>query len=385
MGVSGFTWASGEDLDGNVGMLDCLAATEWTATHISKFGGHPQRITAIGQSAGAGILYYLTVLDGGRVGHNRPLPFQQAFISSPAAPQRRNVTARQRQLFDLVLATANCTTLACLRSTPEPALLQLNDAVINQQPSEGGGGTLGPGIGFGPAPDGKRIPDLPLALLRQGRVHRSLARLVVGSMAGEGKETSSDEGMPEAFGGLVRKTLPGAGEEVVRELLRVYYTPGLERELAWDWTTDVVFACNGFALGGALPGSVRRYVMSTPPAVHGQDLLCELFPLGWPPRRLVLAARGGWRPMLTMMCLFGADYFYVDQEQTPVGDPELAFAFQAKLLALVRGEDLEWPVYGADQHIYNITDSFEATELPDKFRERCELVQRLVLDPANGA
>jgi carboxylesterase type B len=275
MGVSGFTWASGEDLDGNVGMLDCLAAAEWTATHISKFGGDPQRITAMGQSAGAGILYYLAVLDGGRVGHNRPPPFQQAFLSSPDAPQRRNVTARQRQLFDLVLATANCTTLACVRAIPEPALLQLNDALINQQPSEGGGGTFGPGIGFGPAPDGVRIPDIPLALLRQGRVHRSLKRLVVGSMAGEGKGMSSDEGMPDAFGELVRKILPGADEEVVRELLRLYYTPGLEQELAWDWTTDVVFACNGHALGRALPGKVRRYVMSTEPAVHGLDLLCK--------------------------------------------------------------------------------------------------------------
>ena len=80
-----------------------------------------------------------------------------------------------------------------------------------------------------------------------------------------------------------------------------------------------------------------------------------------------------------------ADYFYIDQEQTPVNHPELAFAFQAKLLALVRGEDMEWPVYGVGQNIYNITNSFEATKLPDKLRERCELVHRLVLDPANGA
>ncbi|KAH6854598.1 Alpha/Beta hydrolase protein [Chaetomium sp. MPI-CAGE-AT-0009] len=350
MGVSGFTWADGEDLDGNVGMLDCLAAAEWTSTYIHKFGGHKKRITAIGQSAGAGILYYLTVLDGGQ---GKPLPFQQAFISSPAAPQRRNVTARQRQLFDMVLAAANCTTLTCLRSAPEATLLHINDALINQSPSEGGGGTLGPVLGFGPAPDGRRIPDIPVALLQQGRTHRkSLDRLVIGTMAGEGKETSSDEGMPGAFGALVRRQLPGADDGVVDALLRLYYTPGLERELAWDWTTDAVFACNAYALARALPRAARRYVMSTPPAVHGMDLLY---------------------------------YFYVDPEQTPVDDPALALAFQAKLLALVRGEDMEWPVYGAGQRIFNITDSFEATDLPDKLRERCELVHRLVLDPANGA
>jgi len=169
MGVSGFTWADGEDLDGNVGMLDCFAAARWTATHIHKFGGHGKRVTVIGQSAGGGIIYYMMVLNGGQ---GKPLPFQQAFLSSPAAPQRRDVKARQRELFNIVLEATNCTSLACLRSVPESALLRVNDLLINQMPSETGGGTLGPVMGFGPAPDGKLIPDIPSALISQGRMHK---------------------------------------------------------------------------------------------------------------------------------------------------------------------------------------------------------------------
>lgn len=273
MGVSGFTWAENEDLDGNVGLLDCLAAAEWTSKYIHHFGGSAQHITAIGQSAGAGILYYLTVLDAGR---GNPLPFQQAFISSPAAPQRRNVTSRQRQLFNLVLSTANTTSLSGLRDLSETELIALNDAMINQMPSEGGGGNLGPILGFGPAPDGKRIPDIPSALIQRGATHHhDLKGLVLGSMASEGQTTSSDQGMPDAFGALARRTLPGASDETVREVLDLYYTPGMEPQLAWDWTTDVVFACNAFNLARGLPGKVRRYVMSTPPATHGQDLLCK--------------------------------------------------------------------------------------------------------------
>ncbi|GJN83953.1 hypothetical protein PLIIFM63780_007504 [Purpureocillium lilacinum] len=349
MGVSGFTWAADEDLDGNVGMLDCLAAAEWTAKYIHKFGGHGKRITAIGQSAGAGIIYYLTVLNGGR---GKPLPFQQAFISSPAAPQRRNVTARQRKMFDMVLEAANCTSLACLRAAPETTMLHVNDRLINQTPTESGGGTLGPVMGFGPAPDGKLIPDIPSALIKQGRVHKDLSRLVVGSMALEGKETSHDVGMPGYFPTMVRQQMPAASNETVQALLDFYYRPGMEKQLAWDFTTDAVFACNAYNLANGLPDKTMRYIMSTPPAVHGQDLLY---------------------------------YFYVDEEQTPVNDPELVLAFQTKLLALVRGEDVAWPAYGADKRMYNVTERFEATTMPAELRARCDLLNRSVLDQANGA
>lgn len=80
-----------------------------------------------------------------------------------------------------------------------------------------------------------------------------------------------------------------------------------------------------------------------------------------------------------------ADYFYVDEEQTPVNDPELVLAFQTKLLALVRGEDLAWPAYGADKRMYNVTERFEATTMPAELRARCDLLNRSVLDQANGA
>jgi carboxylesterase type B len=272
MGVSGFTWADGEDLDGNVGMLDCLAAAEWTAKHIHKFGGHSKRVTVMGQSAGAGIIYYMTVLNGGR---GKPLPFQNALLSSPAAPQRRKVTARQRQLFDMVLAAANCIDLACLRAAPEETMLRVNGLLINQIGGETGGGTLGPVMGFGPAPDGKFIPDIPSALIKQGHMHKELERLVVGTMALEGKGTSHDVGMPDYFPNLVRQVMPTAGNATVQAILDRYYRPGFDRELAWDWTTDAVFACNAYNLASGLPGKTMRYIMSTPPAVHGLDLSCK--------------------------------------------------------------------------------------------------------------
>jgi len=57
----------------NLGMHDCLVAAKWTSKYISRFGGNPDKVTAMGQSAGAGILGLLMVLNEGR----GKLPFQQ--------------------------------------------------------------------------------------------------------------------------------------------------------------------------------------------------------------------------------------------------------------------------------------------------------------------
>ena len=41
---------------GNNSLRDQRCALQWVKTHISGFGGDPERITEIGVSAGAGIL-----------------------------------------------------------------------------------------------------------------------------------------------------------------------------------------------------------------------------------------------------------------------------------------------------------------------------------------
>jgi hypothetical protein len=72
-GVPGWAYVPGQDMDANLGMHDCLAAAKWTSKYVDRFGGDPGRITVMGQSAGAGILSLLSVINGGR----EKLPFQQ--------------------------------------------------------------------------------------------------------------------------------------------------------------------------------------------------------------------------------------------------------------------------------------------------------------------
>ena len=85
---------------------------------------------------------------------------------------------------------------------------------------------------------------------------------------------SSDEGMPGAFGELVRRVLPTASNETIAEIQSHYDYGDKPETLAWDWTTDMVFSCNSANLAAAYKDTTRRYIFSVPPAIHGQDLMC---------------------------------------------------------------------------------------------------------------
>ena len=85
------------------------------------------------------------------------------------------------------------------------------------------------------------------------------------------------------------------------------------------------------------------------------------------------------------MADFVTDFFYTDQEKTPVVDIGAARGFQKGLLAFLHGRDFPWPKYGISRQIANITGSgLETTVLPADLHARCEMISRVVLDPSNG-
>ncbi|SPN96553.1 uncharacterized protein DNG_00076 [Cephalotrichum gorgonifer] len=349
LGVAGWTYLPGQDMAANVGMHDCLAAAEWTSRFIHLFGGDPERVTVMGQSAGAGIINLLTVLNGGE----GSLPFQNAITMSPAIPPRVNPIDRQKNLFRMILDTANCTSLDCLRAVPEDTIRSMNNYLINEVRSDAGGGVFGPRPGFGPVLDGAFIPDLPETLYREGKFHTELEALIVGNAAYEGMGTSNDEGLPEAFPALVRQIFPTASNDTVAYIQSHYDFADNPAKLAWDWTTDVIFACNAANVARAYKDGSRRYIFSVSPAIHGQDILYT---------------------------------FYTDQEATPVEKPGDARAFQRNLLDFLHGRDIDWPIYGSENRVVNITlDGFDNVQLPDDLAARCEMINEVARDPENGA
>lgn len=82
--------------------------------------------------------------------------------------------------------------------------------------------------------------------------------------------------MPQAFPELVRRILPTASNSTIASIEAHFpYPADLPAKLAWDWTTAMVFECNVYNVAKAFEDKTRRYIMSIPPAIHGQDVPCK--------------------------------------------------------------------------------------------------------------
>ncbi|KAL5364872.1 carboxyl ester lipase [Aspergillus floccosus] len=355
LGLYGWMASPYEAMDGNVGARDGEEALRWTKRYISKFGGDPDRITAMGQSAGAGILNYLLVESG----TNGTLPFSQAIISSPALMPRRNVTARRQKVYEDVLAATNCTTLQCLQSA-SPAILQTaNHHLLSEVPAGTGGGAFGPSIGFAPSPDSVYVRDEPMVLLRDRATvpRKPLTQLLVGNMAHDGMNLVADKNMPASFGELVRTAFPAADNRTVERIQELFPFPVSEPwKLAWDWATSVIFACHSQSIAAAYAETARRYVMAIPPATHAEDL---------------------------------SYMFFVDNETTPVSNVLVAQKMQEYLLQFIAGRNrnmsASFPVYGSDSEVTWITEAgFKVQRDRWESRGICEALLGVIENPENG-
>lgn len=89
LGPFGFLSTMSEDIPGNVGILDVIAALEWVQRHIWHFGGNTHEVTIFGQSAGASAV---TAMLHSPLVQSRPVPlFQKAIIQSGSLLISRHV------------------------------------------------------------------------------------------------------------------------------------------------------------------------------------------------------------------------------------------------------------------------------------------------------
>jgi len=82
------------------------------------------------------------------------------------------------------------------------------------------------------------------------------------------------------------------------------------------------------------------------------------------------------------------DYFFISNDYTPVPNVSVALEFQDRLVAFVNGKLRGWPSYGPygnHERMFNITEvGFEMDDFSGRFKERCDIINGVLLDPANG-
>ena len=162
-----FGWLGGETVaaDGtlNAGLLDQKLALDWVQKFIHLFGGDAQRVTVIGESAGAGSIMFHITANGGS---GEPIPFSRAIMQSPTFYPRPPNDPRPENITQSILALTKSTTLNDLREIPSSILQKVNKEVV---------GELLYGLfTFGPLVDGCYIPDLPGRLLLEGKFHHNV-------------------------------------------------------------------------------------------------------------------------------------------------------------------------------------------------------------------
>ncbi|PGH18731.1 hypothetical protein AJ80_04385 [Polytolypa hystricis UAMH7299] len=272
--LGAFGWLAGSTMENdatpNSGLWDQRASLQWVQDYIHLLGGDKSKVSAWGESAGAGSIYHHLVAFGGQ---QDPL-FSKAYLMSPAfqvLPDRRGTLEDTFQNF---AKDAGCAggDIACLRRADTKKLQDANRILVNAV--EGGSNV-------GPAPDGKLIRQLANVEYASGNYWKGIESLIVSHTSNEGELFAIPAVNTDVkFDEFIRTNIPAYTQpEVTDAISKQYPAKGLlkVRDRLKDFIRDSTFTCNTRDLTEAYFGKTYNLQYSVTPGLHALDLLPLFF------------------------------------------------------------------------------------------------------------
>lgn len=350
-----FGWLSGQDVTPNLGLYDQRVAFDWVQEYIGLFGGDPDRVTIIGESAGAAsAVHHITAYGGD---DNATLPFQRAIVQSPAFQFSLNQTdAYARTMAEATnLTGASVTSVAGLRALHADTLHAVNFDVVLAAAT----GTFI----YGVAPDGAYVPDYPQVLLAEGRFHHDVAVMPAHNSFEAAPFVPSSIATEADVVAQLRAVYPEISNATLAAVLALYPAAdygGSQFLRAVQVASDSFFVCTTRYLALALANATHNYLFAYPPGYHAED---------------------------TSYTFFNGDTSTLDDGYAV--DAALAYALQDYIVGFTLSGDpndspagpaLEFPVYGSGATVLEFASEGLLTTTDDALNDRCPWWQQAMID-----
>ncbi|KAM5314931.1 thyroglobulin [Glossophaga mutica] len=256
VGVFGFLSSGSDEVSGNWGLLDQVAALAWVQTHIGAFGGDPRRVAVAADRGGADIagIHLLTTGAGGSRLFRRAVLMGGSPLSPAAVISQE--TARQQAVAlakEVGCPTSSAREMAsCLRQKPADVL---NDAQTKLL------AVSGPFHYWGPVVDGQSLREAPARALR--RAPKAKADLLIGSSQDDGlisrakavkqfEESQGRTSSKTAFYQALQNSLGGEGGDA-----------GVQAAATWYYSLE--HSADDYAsFSWALENATRDYFITCP-------------------------------------------------------------------------------------------------------------------------
>ena len=107
---------------GNLGLLDQVCALQWVRKNISAFGGDPDNVTIFGESAGAGSVSLIPLIDEADGLYKRVIAESGSVALTYSKEECQNLTR-------LLLKKSGCSTMDELAALSEDRIIELNEGL----------------------------------------------------------------------------------------------------------------------------------------------------------------------------------------------------------------------------------------------------------------